>query len=281
MEIHCLDHNKVLSILPDRKSDTHKGDYGKILLLCGSHGYTGAAELSALGALRSGAGLVYLGVPECIYNIEAIKLTEPIVFSLPHENGMLSCDAMEQIMAHAKQMDAVLIGPGLGISQGTREIVKTILKQFCGPVVLDADGIKLIAEHKDILRERTYPTILTPHMGEFQALVGQVDDRLNCAISAARDLGIIIALKGHETIITDGYMHYRNNTGNPGMAVGGSGDMLSGMIVSLLGQKIPSLEATAAAVWLHGATGDICAEQIGEYGMIPSDMLKVLPRLMK
>lgn len=277
-----LKHEDVLRILPDRDPNGHKGDFGRIFLLCGSVGFTGAAALAAMGALRTGAGLVFLGVPQSIYAIEAVKLTEPIIFPLQEEEGKLGRMAVSEILSRLDKMDAVLVGPGIGQSEGTFSVVKALMQHFSGPVVVDADGINVLQLHKDILRERAYPTILTPHDGEFARLGGDLDaDRLQSTISLARDLGCILLRKGHETIITDGETTYLNHTGNPGMAVGGSGDVLAGMIVSLLGQKIPPLEAAACAVWLHGAAGDLCADKLGQYGMLPSDMVEVLPRLLK
>lgn len=277
-----LDHGRVLSLLPDRLPETHKGDYGKILLLCGSRGFTGAAYFAAMGALRSGAGLVFLGVPECIYAIEAVKLNEPVVFPLPDRDGKLSCDAIGEILEKLPKMDAVLIGCGLGQSEDTFAVVKTVLEKAMCPVVVDADGINLMSSHRDILRGRVYPTILTPHDVEFQRLGGRIaENRMESAAKLASDLGCIVLLKGHRTCVTDGQTAYRNITGNPGMAVGGSGDVLAGIIVSLLGQGIAPLEAAAVGAWLHGAAGDLCAEEIGQYGMLPTDMLTRLPRLMK
>lgn len=277
-----LNHEAVLSILPDRDPWAHKGNFGKILLLCGSRGYTGAAALAAMGALRSGAGLVFLGVPESIYAIEAVKLTEAIVFPLPDKGGKLRADAILEILDRLPKMDAVLIGPGLGRSEGTFEVVKAVLENASCPVVLDADGINVVAAHKDILRGRTAPTILTPHDGEFARIGGVAgENRAAAAGNLARDLGCILLLKGHETVITDGITTYINRTGNPGMAVGGSGDVLAGLITSLLGQGIAPLEAAACGAWLHGAAGDLCAAEIGQYGMLPSDMVAALPRLLK
>lgn len=282
MEPTVLNHESVLSCLPDRKPDSHKGDYGRILLLCGSMGYTGAAALAAMGALRAGAGLVYLGVPQSIYAIEAVKLTEAVVFPLPDRDGMLDASALDKLLPMLENMDAVLMGPGLGVSQGTEAVVTTVLRQYDGPVVLDADGINLMTAHKDILRGRTAPTILTPHAGEFVRFGAVLsEDRTESAVKLAEDLGCIVLLKGHRTVITDGHRIYVNPTGNPGMAVGGSGDVLAGMIVSLLGRGIEPLAATACAAWLHGAAGDRCAQTLGQYGMLPSDMLQELPRLMK
>lgn len=280
MDVNILSHQQVLDMLPERKPDAHKGDFGRILLLCGSRGYTGAAFFVAMGALRSGAGLVYLGVPESIYAIEAVKLSEPIVFALPEENGMLSKAAMPAVRDRLSGMDAVVIGCGWGQSEGTLAVLELVLKEFAGPVVIDADGINLLARHKNILRGRTGITILTPHTGEF-ARLGYSGDRLSTSLSAARDLGCILLLKGHKTLVTDGNVVYENHTGNPGMATGGCGDVLAGMIGSLVGQGILALQATAAAAWLHGRAGDVCVEELGQYGMLPSDMLLALPRLMK
>lgn len=282
LEISTLDHKTVLSILPDRDPWGHKGTFGKVLLLCGSRGYTGAAYLAAMGALRSGAGLVFLGVPENIYAIEAVKLNEPVVFPLPDEGGKLSAEALPEILNRLPKVDAILIGPGLGQSEGTHAVVKTVLKEARCPVVLDADGINVLSLHRDVLRGRNHPTILTPHDGEFARIGGIIrEDRMASAVELARDLDCIVLLKGHETCITDGRTGYRNCTGNPGMAVGGSGDVLSGIIVGLLGQGIVPLEAASCGAWLHGAAGDICAEKLGQYGMLPTDMLDILPRLMK
>ena len=277
-----LNHEAVLSLLPDREKTAHKGDFGKILLLCGSRGYTGAAYLAAMGALRSGAGLVFLGVPERIYDIEAVKLNEAIVFPFPDEDGMLSAAAIPEIEKRLPQMDAVLIGCGLGQSEGTHQVVLWLLEHAQVPVVLDADGINLIPAHKHLLRGRAAPTILTPHEGEFRRLgysIGQ--SRMDSARLAAGDLGCVMVLKGHESCITDGITHYINPTGNPGMAVGGSGDLLAGIIVSLLGQGLSPMDAAACGCWLHGKAGDLCAGSWGQYGMLPSDMLSALPRLMK
>ena len=282
MNCEILTHEDVLHILPDRDPWGHKGSYGCLLLLCGSRGFTGAAYLAAMGALRTGAGLTFLGVPEIIYAIEAVKLNEPVVFPLPDGNGKLSKAAIPEILSRLPSVDAVLIGCGLGQSEDTLEVVKAVLENAVCPVVLDADGISLVAAHKDILRGRKGPTILTPHDGEAARLAGPVgQDRIGYAKTVAKDLGCILLLKGHRTVITDGQTVYVNQTGNPGMAVGGSGDVLAGMIVSLLGQGIEPLLAAACGAWLHGAAGDLCAKELGQYAMLPSDMLEALPRLLK
>ena len=280
--IRRLNHELVLSLLPDRNPWGHKGNFGKLLLLCGSRGYTGAAFFAAMGALRAGAGLVFLGVPESIYGIEAVKLNEPVIFPLPDAGGRLSADAVPEILTRLPQMDAVLVGPGLGQSEGTLAVVRAVLEKAECPVVVDADGINVLSAHRDLLRGRKLPTILTPHDGEFARLGGVIgEDRMAAAAALAEELGCVILLKGHETCITDGTDGYLNPTGNPGMAVGGSGDVLAGVITALLGAGLSPLEAAACGAWLHGAAGDRCAAELGQYGMLPTDMLSALPRLMK
>lgn len=280
--IRRLNHELVLSLLPDRNPWGYKGNFGKLLLLCGSRGYTGAAFFAAMGALRSGAGLVFLGVPESIYGIEAVKLNEPVIFPLPDAGGRLGADAVPEILTRLPQMDAVLVGPGLGQSEGTLAVVRAVLEKAECPVVVDADGINVLRAHRDLLRGRKSPTILTPHDGEFARLGGVMgEDRMAAAAALAEELGCVALLKGHETCITDGVNGYINPTGNPGMAVGGSGDVLAGVITALLGAGLPPLEAAACGAWLHGAAGDRCAAELGQYGMLPTDMLSALPRLMK
>lgn len=280
--IRRLNHELVLSLLPDRNPWGHKGNFGKLLLLCGSRGYTGAAFFAAMGALRAGAGLVFLGVPESIYGIEAVKLNEPVIFPLPDESGRLSADAVPEILTRLPQMDAVLVGPGLGQSEGTLAVVRAVLEKAECPVVVDADGINVLSAHRDLLRGRKLPTILTPHDGEFARLGGVIgEDRMAAAAALAEELGCVVLLKGHETCITDGTDGFLNPTGNPGMAVGGSGDVLAGVITALLGAGLLPLEAAACGAWLHGAAGDRCAAELGQYGMLPTDMLSALPRLMK
>ena len=243
-----LNDETALALIPQRQADSHKGDYGKVLLLCGSRGFTGAATLAARGALRSGAGLVYLAVPESIYAIEAVKL---------------------------------LFGCGSGLGTGPEAVLKLLLAEAKCPLVIDADGITLAAKHKDILRDRHYPTILTPHEGELARLGPPDGEKQQATMDFAKELGVVLLRKGHRTLITDGEELYVNFSGNPGMAVGGSGDVLAGIIVSLLGQKLPPLEAAACAAWFHGRAGDLCAEELGMRGLLPSDMVEMLPRLLK
>ena len=276
-----MNEERLRELLPRRGRDTHKGDYGKILLLCGSRGYTGAAALASMGALRTGAGLVYLAVPESIYAIEAVKLTEPVVLPLPEEDGRLCAGSIPKITELLCKMDAVLFGCGSGLGSGPEAVLRFLLENAECPLVLDADGITHAAKHKHILRGRTMPTILTPHDGEFARLEPADGSRAEQTMSLAGELGCILLRKGHRTLITDGECCWENRTGNPGMATGGSGDVLAGIIVSLLGQRVSPLEAAAAAAWLHGRAGDLAAARLGEYGMLPGDLVDELPRLLK
>lgn len=278
-----MNKRDVRRLLPQRKRDTHKGDYGKVLLLCGSRGFTGAARLAAKAALRTGSGLVFLGVPESVYPIVASGLEEPVVFPLPCDReGRFSLAAAGEILRRLPQMDAVLVGPGLGRSGELTQLLQLVLEQAEVPVVLDADGINGLAAHKDILRLRTCPLILTPHDGEFRRLCSPSGhSRREETVLLAEELGCTVLRKGYRTLIADGKTVWRNTTGNPGMAVGGSGDALSGILVSLLGQGVPAAEAAALGAWIHGAAGDLAASRLGEYGMLPTDLIESIPEIIK
>lgn len=267
--------------IPPRHELSHKGNFGRVLMICGSVGFTGAPCLAAWGALRCGSGLVYLCVPKSVYPIVATKMDEAMVFPMPASDGAIAPEATEQILSMLPNMDAVLIGCGMGRDAGTLACVRAVLQNSRVPVIIDADGINVLKEHIDLLRESACPVILTPHEGEFQTLAGhRVTNREDDAIKLAIKSRSICVLKGHNTVVTDGNVCLTNTTGNPGMAVGGSGDVLAGMIASLCGQGLIPMDAAACAVWLHGKAGDICAAEIGQYGMLPTDMLQVLPRLL-
>jgi NAD(P)H-hydrate epimerase len=268
--------------LPRRRADSHKGDYGRCLIIAGSKGYTGAPALCARAASRMGAGLVFLGVPESIYDIEAIKLDEEMPFPLPCDaDGRLNADARVEILRRAEECGVCLIGPGLGRSAEITDLVNTVIRTVKTPVVLDADAINAIAGNADILDQASNPVILTPHTGEFMRLTGGMppEDRLRAARDFSRLHGCILVLKGHRTIsaFPDGAA-YINTTGNPAMAKGGSGDVLAGMIAALIGQNIPVKDAVTTAVYLHGLAGDMCAAEYGEYSVTAGDITAMLPR---
>lgn len=274
-----LNYHMVLKMLPKRKKDSHKGNYGRVLLLCGAEGYTGAPVLAAKAAARTGAGLIFVGVPRSVYPIVAGNLVEPMVFPLPDRDGMLSEEAIPIILSRLEKMDACLIGCGLGQSAGTMAVVEAVLQYATCPIILDADGINVLSGHIDIVRDAVCPVILTPHNGEFRRIGGDLSHRLCSAKEMSGVLGATIVLKGHETLIC-GRACYRNTTGNAGMATGGSGDALAGVILSLLGQGLPPTRAAAVGAWLHGAAGDLCAKKLGRMGMLPSDLIEMLPRLL-
>lgn len=269
--------------LPRRERDSHKGDYGKLLIVAGSEGYTGAPVFAAEGALRSGAGLVYLGVPRDVYPMVATRCSSAMPFPLP--------DNAEQLVERARSCDVVLAGPGMGRSPQAQQLVFRLIEEIEGPLVLDADGLNALEGQTQRLRARTGLTVLTPHDGEFARLAGcslPLNDRVEQAAELAQDTGCVVVLKGHETLAVDPQGRvWRNTTGNPGMAKGGSGDILAGMIASLLGQKqltgcvsCPG-ELVAWAVYLHGAAGDAAAAQYGEYGMLPDDTLAAVAGVLQ
>lgn len=270
-------------LLPVRKRDTHKGNYGRILLLCGSVGFTGAARLAAAAALRTGAGLVFLGVPERAYPVIAASAPpEAIVFPLPDDgSGHFSEKATPEIIEKMARADAILLGSGCGNPEGLRPLIRAILAEQKVPVILDADGINALSGHMDILQGRQAPVILTPHDGEFARIyTGAPCGRYSETVALAAETGCILLRKGMKTLISDGVTTYRNRTGNPGMATGGSGDVLSGILASLVGQKVPPLEAAALGAYIHGAAGDRCASRLGEYGMLPSDLIAEIPAIL-
>lgn len=264
-----------------RKQDTHKGDYGRVLIISGAEGFTGAPALASKAALRAGAGLIYTGVPRSVYPIVAAKLDEPMVFPLADAEGRLAEEALPAILEKLEQADACLLGPGLGRSEALDRLIPEVIRQCRCPLVLDADGINAVAGHIDVLRGAACPIVLTPHEGEFRRLTKAAEpDRVTGAKGLAQETGCIVLRKGHETVITDGCKTYVNRTGNAGMATGGSGDVLAGIIAALLGQKLPPLEAAATAAWLHGTAGDLAARELGQYAMAPGDLLDKLPRLL-
>lgn len=258
--------------LPVRRKDTHKSDYGKILILGGSVGYTGAVSLCARAAVRSGAGLVSVGVPKDIYPIIAVKLDEPMPF--PLEQPLRFVQVGEKLAAS----DVCVIGPGLGRSADALRFAREVIGNAKIPTVVDADGLFAVKDDLHLLQGK----IITPHAGEFMRLGGVcTGDPAADAARFAQKHGCITVLKGLETAIAfpEGTV-YISRGGNPGMAVGGSGDVLAGIIGGLLGQ-LPVEQAVVSGVCIHGAAGDLCAQQLGEYSMTPSDMIEALPNIMK
>lgn len=275
--------SRVRSILPRRDPAGHKGDFGKLLCVCGSVGYTGAPVFASRAAVRTGAGLVFLAVPKQVWPVVAVKSEEAMPFPLPETaEGRLSLLAEEPIRQRAASCDAVLIGCGLGRGRQTDALVRKLL-DIDRPLVLDADGLNALDGCPEQLQRRTAPTVLTPHEGEFLRLGGDLSRGREAAAAAfSRKYGVYLVLKGHRTLVADPEGRLAvNETGNSGMAKGGSGDVLAGMIVSLLGQGCGAFDACCAAVWLHGRAGDRAAADKGERGMTPTDLLEQIPYAMK
>ena len=268
--------------LPRRDPEGHKGTFGKVLCVCGSVGYTGAPIFAGRGAVRTGSGLVFLAVPESVWPVAAVKSDEAMPFPMPEAEGRLSLLAEEPIRRRAESCDAVLIGCGLGRGWQTDALVRNLLT-IEKPLVLDADGLNALNGREELLQKRAAPTILTPHEGEFLRLGGGLSAGREAAAAAfSEKYGVYLVLKGHRTVVAapDGRLAV-NGTGNSGMAKGGSGDVLAGMILSLLGQGCGAFEACCAGVWLHGRAGDLAAADKGERGMTPTDLLEQIPYAMK
>ena len=271
------------SSLPARDPLGHKGTFGKVYCLCGSVGFTGAPVFASRAAVRMGSGLVYVGVPERVWTVVAAKSDEAMPFPLPDtEEGKLALAAEKSIRRAAASCDAVLMGCGLGRSCETDELVRRLL-DIPQPLVLDADGINALAGHIDELQcRRNRVTVLTPHEGEFARIGDLSAGREASAEAFAAAHGVYLILKGHRTVIAapDGRLAV-NPTGNSGMAKGGSGDVLSGMVVSLLGQDMEPFAACCAAVYLHGLAGDLAAAEKTERAMTPTDLLETIPEALK
>ena len=284
----CEGFRALQAMLRPRAAESNKGDYGRLLCVCGSEGMAGAASMSGAAALRCGAGIVEIALPAAIYSIVAARLAEP-VFTLLHPlaDGSPSVGDGRALAMALSRADAVLVGCGLGKTPAALAAVSLILRESSVPVVLDADGINLAAEHKDMLEACKAPLILTPHPGEMARLTGRPvaeiqAGREEAARSFASAHGSVLALKGAGTVVAspDGRI-YRNGTGNPGMAKGGSGDVLAGMIGSFLAQGISPYDAAAGAVYLHGLAGDVCAKKKSQTAMLPTDLIEELPELFR
>lgn len=270
--------------LPPRAPDSHKGDFGSVLLIGGSCGMTGAVSLAGMAALRSGAGLVRLATPQVCQDVVASFEPSYMTATLPcDEAGRIALAARDSLIELAAKATVVGCGPGLGRSDELTELVGWLYTQLQQPAVFDADALNALSNQPRLLERAGGPRILTPHPGEFQRLIGAAErlPRDECerrAVELAQRCGIVIVLKGHRTLVTDDHRQFHNATGNPGMATGGSGDVLGGLIAALLGQKLEPFAAAQLGVYLHGRAGDLAREQLGEASLIASDLLDYLPR---
>ena len=261
--------------LPQRKRDAHKGDFGRVLVIGGSRTMPGAIGLTALAALRAGSGLVVVATPHDAATVVAGY--SPCYVTEGHD----SSEALAQLQGRLEWADVIAIGPGMGQDPAKISFVTQLYKTAPQPIVVDADAINCLAASKVDLKEHEGQRILTPHLGEFRRLIGApITDRDKAEQSAtqfAADNRLVMLLKGAGTFVTDGQSTARNNTGNPGMATGGSGDVLTGMIASLIGQGLTPLEAAKSAAHLHGHAGDLAAAKLGQASLISSDLLDFLP----
>lgn len=275
----------IKNILPERMKDSHKGNYGRVGIVAGQRGMTGAAYLATMAALRTGSGLVYCICPSSISDILSIKLIEAIIKPVQDGGcGYFVFNSIDEILKTIEDMDVIALGPGIGLNSDLVKVVKEILLNYKKTVVLDADGLNCLSEiGLELLQERKAPTIITPHPGEFSRLIGiGIKEIQKKRIEYSRDISnrynITVVLKGTGTVVASPNKEvYINTTGNPGMATAGSGDVLTGMIASLLGQGISSHNAAMLGVYLHGLAGDMAKCKKGEYGMIARDILDNIP----
>lgn len=269
---------------PKRSEDANKGDFGKLLCVCGSNDMPGAAYFCVSSAIKCGVGLAEAAVTEAVYHSLSCKVSECTFKILKeNQNGTISANSVEKILSEAKNSTAMLIGCGMGWNNDTKFLVNELIKYAEIPLLIDADGINVISENIDILKEAKSPIVLTPHLKEMCRLIGKDMDylksnKIRCAVDFAKNYGVTIVLKGHNSIIAKNDDEvYLNTTGNPGMAKGGMGDVLSGMIASLLAQGFSAHDAAVCATFIHGLAGDACSKKMSQIAMTPTDLINTLP----
>ncbi|MGE3408362.1 MAG: NAD(P)H-hydrate dehydratase [Pirellulales bacterium] len=273
--------------LPPRSASSHKGDYGRVLLIGGSKGMAGAIGLAGMAALRSGAGLVKLAVPDAVTSVVAAYEPSYMTANLPcDDSGCFSQAARQPLLELASGATAVACGPGLGRSGELTAIVGELFTTLKQPAVFDADALNALSTQPDWLCQPGGPRVLTPHPAEFARLLGiplaqALAERNQLAAAAALRWGVVLLVKGSGTLITDGRRSALNTTGNPGMATGGTGDVLTGIIAALLGQGLAPFEAARLGAYLHGLAGDLAADELGQTSLTASDLCRYLPRAFK
>jgi ADP-dependent NAD(P)H-hydrate dehydratase len=274
-----------LPALPVRPAYGHKGTFGRVLVVAGSRGMSGAAVLCGSAAVRGGAGLVTVACPADVQDVVAVG--NPCYTTAELTTGAHPDDYADLAMKMADHSDVVAIGPGLGRSPVVRNMVRLLLLSSHGkPTVLDADGLNVLPPIPDAIRTRTAPLVLTPHPGEFARLTNTTTEqvqanRLNLAIGFAANWNVVLLLKGRHTIVTDGARVYVNGTGNPGMATGGTGDVLTGLIAALMGQGLSGFDAAVLGAWTHGRAGDLAADAVGQTALCAVDVLTHLPAALR
>ena len=281
-----LDFDDIEKRLPYRPNDAHKGTMGTLCAITGSYGFSGAAALSAEAALRSGVGLMYQVLPDCIYPIFASCIRESVCVPVKGNSEGTVCEGdIPQILPYIGKATAVLIGCGMGNNESTAAVLKAALENAVCPVIIDADGINALARHIHLLDNIKADIILTPHVKEFSRLSGlSVEEILENPAEKAAGFakahpGITLVLKGHITYIAKDDELFENIAGNSGMAKGGSGDVLAGIIASLAAQGASPADAAAAGVHIHALSGDIAAAKLSRTAMLPGDIIKALPEV--
>ena len=275
------------SIIP-RKNNTHKGSFGKTLVIGSSKGMTGSGVMSACAALRSGAGLVVLGLPQSIQAAANTIMPEIMTKGYFDNNeGFYKKECIYDMLESINSSASLVIGPGISEDEDIKEIIVEIVKNCRIPMVIDADGLNSLAKEKNVLKEKKSSIIVTPHPGEMARLIGTTTDeiqrnRVKYASKFSSEFGVITVLKGFRTVIAlpDGSV-FINPTGNPGMATAGTGDVLAGLIGGLISQGIPAEKAAVAGVYIHGAAGDMAIDEIGEAGLVATDIIKFIPKILK
>jgi NAD(P)H-hydrate epimerase len=288
INLNTIDEIYVSRVLPGRRSESNKGDYGKVLILSGSIGMAGSGCLSARAALRAGTGLAYLGVPASLVNVYNSLMAEAVVVPFEDYNkGFISKDGVGYILERMEKMDVVAVGPGLSTNEGIYDVVKCIVENSEIPLVLDADALNVLSKDVSLLKKLKTEAVITPHPGEMARLLGisikdVQNNRIKVAQDFAREYKVITVLKGARTIVAfpEGST-FINTTGNPGMATAGMGDVLTGIIASLIGQGVKPGDAAIAGVYLHGAAADSIAARMGEHGIIAGDIVEELPYTIK
>jgi ADP-dependent NAD(P)H-hydrate dehydratase len=276
----CINNQPLPKPLP-RKADEHKGDFGTALIIGGSRGMSGAAALAGMAALRGGAGLVRIAVPDAC--LETVASFEPSYMTAPlpcDKEGKIALAALPKIIELSKAATVLALGPGLGRSDDLDQLVGRLYREIEKPMVVDADALNALSTQPEIVAKPGGPRILTPHPGEFARLAGKKLDgdlRKQAAVELAAKCAVVIVLKGHRTLITDGKKQAINTTGNPGMATGGSGDVLTGLITALLCQHLDPFAAAWLGAHLHGLAGDLAAKEKGEVSLIARDLVEFLP----
>jgi len=288
IKINLIEEKDAAGILPKRKPDTHKGTYGHLAVIAGSRGKGGAAALSSISALRAGTGLVTLALPKCLNVSFEAGIPEVMTLPLPDtKEGTIDKSALNTLINFLEGKSAVLIGPGITTNPSTSSLIKNLVKKISCPMLIDADGLNIIADKIELLKDKPFPVIVTPHPGEMARMLNTTSkeiqtNRIEASRKLSAEYGIYVILKGARTIVAtpEGEV-YINPTGNPGMATAGTGDVLSGIIVGFMAQGLSARDSSILGVYLHGLAGDIAAEKLSQTALIASDLIKTFPEAIK